>query len=100
MQSALNNNDRLTMSDDNISSSNTIPRKSFWSINSDVMSNKVPSLPVVVVPDCLLNNSFAVELLENNDSFLNIINDWAVTNQDDVDLPQRKDVNIPSKNNN
>ena len=79
------------MSDDNISSSNTIPGKTFWSINSDAISNKVPSLPVVAIPEYLLNNLFAVELLQNNDSFFNIVNDRAVTNQDAIDLPQRKD---------
>ena len=88
------------MSDDNISSSNTIPGKSFWSINSDVISNKVPSLPVVAIPEYLLNNLFAVELLQNNNTGFNIVNDRTVTNQDAVDLPQRKDVNIPSKNDN
>ena len=80
IQSSLNNNDRLKMLDDNISSSNNIPGKSFWSINFDVISNTVPSLLVVVVHDCLLNSPFAVELLQNNDSFLNIVNNRSVTN--------------------
>ena len=100
IQWALNNNDRLKKSDDNISSSNTIPGKSLCSIHSDVIYNKVHSLSVVAIPTCLINNSFTVELLQNNDSFLNIVNDRAVTNKDDVDIPQNKDVNIPSKNNN
>ena len=51
------------------------------------MPHRFPSLPVVVLPNCLLNNSFAVELLQNNDSFLNIVNDRTVTNKDDVDIP-------------
>ena len=51
------------------------------------MSNKVPSLPVVAIPEYLLNNLFIVELLQNNDSFFNIVNDRAVTNQDAIDLP-------------
>ena len=94
-QSASNNNDRLKMSYDNISFSNINPGKLFWSINFDVISNKVSPLPVVNVHQYLLHNSFAVELLENNDSFLR-----AVTNKDDVDIPRNKYVNIPSKNNN
>ena len=49
------------MSDDNISSSNINPGKQFWSINSDVISNKVSPLPVVNVHQCLLNNSFAIQ---------------------------------------
>ena len=83
------------MSDDNISSSNINPGKQFWSINSDVISNKVSPLPVVNVHQCLLNNSFAIQWLENNDSFLR-----AVTNKDDIDIPQNENVNILSKNNN
>ena len=55
------------------------------------MSNKVPSLPVVIIPNSLIDYLFAVELLQNNDSFFNIVNDRAVTNQDAIDLPQRKD---------
>ena len=82
------------MSDDNKSSSNINPGKPFWR-NSDVISNKVSLLPVVNVHQCVCNNSFAVEFLENNDSFFR-----AVTNKDDVDIPQNKNVNIPSKNNN
>ena len=71
----------LKKSDNNISSSNTIAGKLIWSIYSDVISNKVPSLPVVVIPNCVLNNLFAVELLQNDDSFLNIVNDREVTNK-------------------
>ena len=90
----------LKKSDNNISSSNTIPGKLFWGVHSDVISNKVPSLPVVIIPNCLINNSFAVESLQNNDSFVNIVNNRAITKKDDVDIPQNKDVDILSKNNN
>ena len=95
IQSALNNNDKLKISDDNISYSIINLGKLFWSINSGVIFNKVSSLPVVKVHKLLLDNSFAVELLENNDSFLRV-----VTNKDDVDIPQNIHVDIPSKNNN
>lgn len=54
-QLASNNNDRLKMSDDNKSLSNTNPGKSFWS-NSDVVSKKITSLPVFKVHQCLRNN--------------------------------------------
>ena len=57
------------MSDNNKSSSNINPGKPFWR-NSDVISNKVSLLPVVNVHQCVCNNSFAVEFLENNDFFL------------------------------
>ena len=90
----------LKMSDNNVSSSNTVPWKSFWSIHSDVISKKVPSLPVVVIPNCLLNKLISVELLQNDDSFLNIVNDQVVTNKNEVDIPQNKDVDIPLTNNN
>ena len=49
IQSASNNNDRLKMSDENISSFNINPVKPFRSINSNVISNKVSPLPVVNV---------------------------------------------------
>ena len=68
-QSASNNNDRVKISNDNKSSSNINPGKSFWN-NSDVISKKVTSLPVFKVHQCLRNNSFAAELLETKDSFL------------------------------
>ena len=71
-----------------------------WSIHSDVIPNKFPFLHVVVILNCLLNNLFAVELLQNNDSFVNIVNDRAVTNKDNFDIPQNKDVDITSEYNN
>ena len=48
------------------------------------MSYKVPSLPVVIIPNSLIDYLFAVELLQNNDLFVNIVNDRAVTNKDVV----------------
>ena len=82
------------MSDDNKSSSNINPGKSFWN-NSDVISKNVTSLPVFKVHQCLRNNSFATELLEAKDSFFR-----AVTNKDNIDVPQNNNVNIPLKINN
>ena len=82
IQSTLIINDSLKKLDNNILSSKTIPGNSFWSIHSDVISNKVSSLPVVIIPNFLINNSFYVELLHNNDSFVNIVNDWTVSKKD------------------
>ena len=39
-------------------------------------------------------------MLQNNDSFAIIVNDRTVTNKVDVDMPQNKNMDIPSKNNN
>ena len=39
-------------------------------------------------------------MLQNNDSFAIIVNDRTVTNKVDVDMPQNKNVDIPSKNDN
>ena len=82
-------------SDNNILSSKTIPGKYFWSIHSNIISNKVSSLPVFIILNCLINNSFADELLQNNDSFVNIVNDRVVSKKDVVILN-----NIDSKNDN
>ena len=62
-------------------SSNTILGNTFWGIHSDIISNKLPFLPVFIILNCLINYSFAVELLQNNDSFVNIINDRAVSKE-------------------
>ena len=46
-----------------------------WQDSSDIISKKVFSTPVIIIPKCIKNNKFAVELLKNNDSFIQTNND-------------------------
>ena len=88
-QSVSNNNSRVQMCDDNESLSNINPGKPFWS-NSDEISKKDTSPPVINVHQCLRNNLFAANLLETKDYFFR-----AVTKIDDVVILQDNNVNIP-----
>ena len=61
----------------------------------NVIFNKVSSIPVDIIPNCLINNEFAVELLKYNDLFIHTVNDRVVLKKD-VDISN----NIPFKNDN
>ena len=69
--------------------SNINPEKPFWS-TSDELSKKDTTPSVFNVHLSLRNNSFTNELLKNKDLFFR-----AVSNIDDVDIPQVNNVNIP-----
>ena len=69
--------------------------KIFLGYSFDVISNKITSLHIIKILKCLINNSFPVELLQNNYSFVNIVNDRIVSKRD-VDISN----NILIKNDN
>ena len=84
-----------------------------WDESSNAKENELSSVPVILIPSCIKNNPFSIELLKNNDSFVQTNNH---PNDKDVDItpetlnnhavipvvkqnhPKDKDVNIPSEN--
>ena len=48
----------------------------FWQDSSDVISNKVSSVPVIIILMCIKNDKFAVGLLKNNDKWRSWSCNW------------------------